>query len=249
MDTAAQFVNVMCNLMRYLLTIILALKFGLATGQNFVYPIIKNNGRSISNFIPNGWILLDSAWGDLNKDKNNDVAFVIQHRDSISLVKIDEGLIDTVITQPRILIIAFYNITTKQYDLIEQSNTFILNHDNPNMEEPFQDISISGEVLEIDFQIFMNAGGWGMSDNSYKFRFQNNQLYLIGADYNYANRASGDTEDRSYNFLTKKVKIVTGNFSDDKQKVKLRSFIFQKMKTLKTFTQPFTWKIEEDFYL
>jgi hypothetical protein len=236
--------------MRYLLTIILALKLGLASGQDFVYPIVKNSGRSISSFIPKGWILLDSAWGDLNNDKNNDIAFIIQHQDSISLTKIDEGFTDTVITQPRILIVAFYNITTKQYDLIEQSNTFILNHDNPNMEEPFQDISISGRVLKIDFEIFMNAGGWGMSNNSYKFRFQNNQFYLIGADYNSANRATGDTEDRSYNFLTKKVKIITGNFSEDNnQIVKSRSFTFQKMKTLKTFTQPFTWKIEEDFYL
>lgn len=235
--------------MRHLLTIIIALKFGLASGQTFVYPIIKNNGSSISNFIPTGWILLDSAWGDLNNDKNNDVAFIIQHRDSISHSKIDEGFTDTVITQPRILVVAFYNITTKQYDLIEQSNTFILNHDNPNMEEPFQDISISSRVLKIDFQIFMNAGGWGMSNNSYKFRYQGNQFYLIGADYNSANRGSGDTEDRSYNFLTKKIKIVTGNFSDDKQKVKLGSFTIQKMKTLKTFTQPFTWEIENGIYL
>ncbi len=238
----------MCNLVRHLLTIIIALKSGFASGQTFVYPIIKNNGSFVSTFIPDGWVLLDSALGDLNNDKNNDIAFIIQHRDSISLAKIDGGFIDTVITQPRILVVAFYNITTRQYEVIEQSNTFILNHDNPNMEEPFQDISISDRVLKIDFEMFMNAGGWGMSNNSYKFRYQDNQFYLIGADHNSANRGSGDTEERSYNFLTKKVKIVTGNFPG-KQKSKLSSFTLQKMKTLKTFAQPFTWEIEKGFYL
>lgn len=192
--------------MRLLLTFLILLKIGVCSGQNFVYPTIKNNGHNFLGFILNGWTLLDSASGDLNNDKHDDIAFVLEHRDSVSLVKSEDGYLDTVVTQPRILIVAFYNIKTNQYDLKKQSNTFILNHDNPNMDEPFQDISIAGGVLKTDFSIFMNAGGWGMSNNSYKFRYQNNRFYLIGADYNYTNRGSGETENRSYNFLTKKSK-------------------------------------------
>lgn len=96
----------------------------------------------------------------MNNDKIYDFAFVLQHNDSVTVIKHDPNFNpnynDTLIFQPRILCIAFYNTTTKQYDLIEQSDSFILCHDNPNMEETFQDISISEGVLQIDFFIFMN---------------------------------------------------------------------------------------------
>lgn len=239
----------MYNLMRRLLTIIFLLNFGLAFGQNFAYPKINVYGKNLLDFIPHNWTLLDSTTGDLNNDQSNDLAFVIQYRDSVSLIKTENDFSDTVLTQPRILIIAFYDKETQQYKMIEQSNTFILNHDDPNMEEPFQDISISKGVLRIDFQIFMNMGGWGMSNNTYKFRYEDKEFILIGADYNSTNRGSGEMEDRSYNFISKKVKTSTGNISTDKQKTEWRKFQIEKLKTFKTFIQPFTWEVEQDCYL
>src|SRR5687768_5784191 len=91
--------GVMCNLMRQLLTIILLLNFGLAFGQDFSFPRIDTYGKTIVDFIPQGWILLDSAAGDLNNDQFNDIAFVIQHKDSVSLVKKEDDYTDTVLTQ------------------------------------------------------------------------------------------------------------------------------------------------------
>lgn len=235
--------------MKRLLTIIFFLTFGFACGQDFSYPIINSQGRDVNSFIPHGWTLLDSTQGDLNKDNHNDLALVIQHIDSVTILKNDFDYTDTVLTQPRILIILFYDQTTNQYQLVEQSNSFILNHDNPNMEEPFQDISISNGVLQIAFQIFMNAGGWGMSNNTYKFRYQDNQFALIGADYNSLNRGSGEIENRSYNFLTKKVKVATGTIESDKEKVVWRTIDLKELKTIKTFKKPFTWEVEKNYYL
>jgi hypothetical protein len=232
--------------MRQLLTIIFLLNFGLVFGQDFSYPSINNHGKDISNFIPNNWTLLDSTQGDLNKDKQKDLVLIVQHKDSVTIINNDN---DTVLTQPRILIILLYDQETNQYQLVENINSFILNHDNPNMEEPYQDISINNGVLKIDFNIFMNMGGWGMSNNSYKFRFQDTDFVLIGADYNYVNRASGETEERSYNFLTKKVKVSTGTIESDKQKVIWRTIDLKELKTFKTFKQPFTWEVENDYYL
>jgi len=235
--------------LKLLLTILFLLNFGLAFGQNFYYPEINGHGKNIIDFIPHNWILLDSTRGDLNNDRSNDLAFIIQYRDSVSLIKREGDFSDTVITQPRILIVVFYDPETKQYKLIEQNNTFILNHDNPNMEEPFQDISISKGVLKIDFQVFMNMGSWGMSNNDYKFRYNDKEFVLIGADYNSTNRSSGETEDRSYDFLSKTVKISTGKTSTDKQKTEWRKIRMEKLKTLKTFIQPFTWEVEKDYFL
>ncbi len=235
--------------MRQLLTTIFLLTFGIAFGQDFSYLSINNQGKDINSFIPNGWTLLDSTKGDLNKDNHNDLVLIIQHKNSVTIIKNDSDYSDTVLTQPRILIILFHNQTANQYQLVEQSNSFILNHDDPNMEEPYQDISVSNCVLKIDFQIFMNEGGWGMSNNSYKFRYQDNQFVLIGADYNSFNRGSGETDDRNYNFLTKKVKVETGTIESDKQKTVWRTIDLKELKTIKTFKQPFTWEVEKDYYL
>lgn len=214
--------------------------------QNFSYPQIKTVSHSISDFVPMGWTVIDSAFGDLNHDKLDDLALVIQLTDSVSLVEDEDGYADTVITQPRILILAFYNKIEGKYNLVLQNNSFILCHDNPGMEEPFQSISIKKGVLNIDFFIFMNIGGWGMSNNTYRFRYQQNKFYLVGADYNYTNRASGEVKNRSYNFLTRKVILGTGNISSNKEKISKKDFKVKELKTFKTFIKPFTFEVEKD---
>lgn len=232
--------------MRILLTIIFLLHCGFVFGQNFSYPSINMQAKDINNFIPNNWKLLDSAQGDLNKDKQTDLALILQYKDSILIVNKDD---DSIVTQPRILIILLYDPPTNQYQLVEKSNSFILYHDDPNMEDPYQDISINSGILKIDFSFFMFSGGWGMYHNSYKFRFQDKSFVLIGADESYVHRATGESEDRSYNFLTKKVKVSTGTISSDKQKVIWRTIDLKEQKTLKTFKEPFSWEVEKDFYL
>lgn len=236
-------------IMRRLLTTIFILTFGFASGQDFSYPNINKQGQDIHSFIPNGWKLLDLTQGDLNKDNHDDAALIIQHKDSVSVIKKELEFSNIVITQPRILIILFYNPTTNQYQLAEKSNSFILNHDNPNTEDPYQDISINKGVLKIDFHIFMNMGGWVMSNNTYRFRFQDNDFALIGAAYYYVNRRSGETENRCYNFVTNKVKASTGTIESDKQKTSKRTLNIKEIKTLKTFLQPFTWEVEKDYYI
>lgn len=218
-------------------------------GQQFSHPAIKYDGLSARDFAPRGWIVLDSATGDLNNDQLSDLAFVLQHKNSISLIKTADGYSDTVTTQPRILVIAFYSPSAKQFIIAEQSNSFILHHDNPNMEDPFDTLLISNGVLQIDFHIWMNMGSWTTSNNSYEFSYQDGQFKLVSAEYFSVDRASGDTEDRSYHFLSKEVKISTGNISRKKVKTKSRPIAIDELKTLKTFEQPFTWEVEAGFYL
>jgi len=84
------------------------------------------------------------------------------------------------------------------------------------MDEPFDGFEISKEgVLGINFLFWFSAGSWSMSTHKYKFRFQNNQFELIGYNSSDSHRASGATTDYSINFLTKKMKITKGNFSND----------------------------------
>jgi len=236
--------------MRPLLIIVFLINIGIATGQNFSYPAVKNEGMTFTDFIPVGWTIKDSVSGDLNNDKNNDLVIVLQLNDSIKLIKQEGNYTDTVTTQPRILLILFRNLPANKFILAEQSNSFILNHDNPTIEDPYQSIKINQGILQIDFQLFSNMGSWSVTSTSYKFQYQDKDFVLIGADNNSFNRSTNDYENYSYNFLTNKWSLTKGNDnSNRKPKTKRHSLDLKKLKTLKTFKQPYTWEVTKDIYL
>ena len=224
----------------------LILLFGITYGQSFSYPSIKSKGQSITDFVPTDWRILESAYGDLNKDTLKDVAIIIQHKDSVSLVN---NLGDVVLTQPRILLILFQNANDKNFRLVEQSTSFILKHDNPGMDDPYQQLTIDKGILEIKFHIFYNVGSWYVTNLAYKFRYLQEQFVLIGADKSSFHRATHDFENYSYNFLTKKRSFTKGNDTKNVKKTTWKVISFPVLKNLKTFTEPFTWEVEKDIYL
>lgn len=232
--------------MRYFLTFTLTILIGVLYGQSFSYPSIKLTASSISDFVPAGWAILDTAYGDLNKDGKTDAAIVIQHNDSVALVK---NLEDTVLTQPRMLLIFFEKSTQSGFVLIEQSNSFILSHDNPVMDDPYQELAINNGILEVKFRLFYNMGSWYVTNATYKFRYQQGQFILIGADQSSFHRATHDFEDYSYNFLTKKRALTKGNYEKGIKKTTWKTLNIQALRSLKTFREPFTWEVETNMYL
>jgi hypothetical protein len=230
--------------------ILFLLNFAVSKAQDYTYPEIKKEGKKIADFIPQGWTLLDSAYGDLNKDNLDDLVIILQGNDSILSIS-DYGLYtDTTTSQPRILAIFFYNNSSKKYELIEQNNSFISTHDNPEAADPYESMLISNEVLSINFQIFYYSGSWVMSNTSYKFRYQNNEFLLIGADDNSMNRGSHDFENYSFNFLAKKWSKSVGNDTiDQKPKQEFHTLDLKTLKTLKTLDKPGTWEVLPDYDL
>ena len=123
--------------------------------------------------MPISWTILDSAYGDLNKDGIKDATIILQHKDSVSVIN---DLQDTVLTQPRILIILFKNRFESSFALIEQNSSFILKYDNSAMDDPYQEMAIKNGVLEIKFHLFYNMGSWYVTNSAYKFRYQQHQF-------------------------------------------------------------------------
>jgi hypothetical protein len=224
----------------------LTIYLGFSYGQDFSYPSINATGQRIIDFVPTGWTILDSAYGDLNKDGIKDAAIIIQHKDSLSLVN---SLEDTVLTQPRMLLILFKKPAENSYELTEQSNSFILKHDNPTMDDPYQELTINNGILEVKFHLFYNMGSWYVTNAVYKFRYKQGQFVLIGADNSSFHRATHDFEDYSYNFLTKKRALTKGNDNKGTKKTDWKPLNISTLKTLKTFKEPFTWEVEPDIYL
>ncbi|MBX3254609.1 MAG: hypothetical protein KF862_10755 [Chitinophagaceae bacterium] len=232
--------------MQYLLSFILTILLGVSYGQDFTYPLIKSKAQSIHDFVPPGWAILDSAFGDLNKDHIKDAVIILQHKDSISLLN---SMDDTVLTQPRILLILFKEPADAGFTVAEQNNTFILKHDNPAMDDPYQEVAINKGILEIRFQLFYNAGSWYVTNTAYKFRYRQKQFALIGADKYSFHRATHDYENYSYNFLTKRRLLTKGNDDTGTKKTSRKSLTFRELKALKTFSEPFTWEVENDIFL
>ncbi len=238
--------------MKSILIILMLFQFGSGLSQDFTYPIVKKEGQKITDFIPNGWAIHDSANGDLNNDKIKDLAMVLQRKDSITIFKNVDGLIDTVKTLPRILVILFRDNSKNKYILVEQSNSFILSSENPSVDDPFQSIKIVKEILLLEFRIFSNVGSWYTTNSIYRFRFQNNSFNLIGADNNSIYKETLDYQYYTYNFIAEKWCMTEGNADEEStQKVKTECYSLElkELKTFKTFTQPYTWEITSGIYL
>jgi len=241
---------------KILLILTILLNLQLAFGQDFNfptesdYPQIEKYGQKIEDFVPKNWKIIEKAPGDLNGDKVQDYAVVIKGNNAKFLNK-NDGLGENIYdTNPRMLIILFKNPLENRYQLAEQSNTFVFVPDSPTMSEPFQAVKIKNGVLQLDFEQWYSAGSWGTTQASYKFKFVSGEFVLIGADKTESARNTGETETRSYNFLSNRMSITTGNFtSDAKKKAKWKTYKVGKLKTFRTFVKPFDWEIEKDYFL
>jgi hypothetical protein len=187
---------------------------------------INPNAKDITSLVPTGWHILESsepvkAEGDLNKDGILDVAIIIE--------KTPESIDDT-----RSLLIAF---GTKDHTFslsIIAENVVLPVYAGGGFGDPFNGISIDrGSVVVSDF---------GGSDerwyHKYRFRFQDDDWYLIGATMGtnfLINEEIGMGNDEDdYNLLTGdfnsrrtddtgEVKITNGN-RGKKKLIKLREF-------------------------
>ncbi|MBF1200635.1 MAG: hypothetical protein HXM14_00320 [Fusobacterium periodonticum] len=194
-----------------------------AFAENF-----PQKAKSINDFVPKGWKILKDengsnfiAKGDLNKDKLEDVAIIIEKNDKKNIKKNDNFGPDELNLNPRILLILFKE-KDGTYSLVAKNDKGFIksegSEDNPALMDTLSDICIKKNVLKITFNYFMSAGSWATSTEVYIFRFQNNRFELIGYESNAYMRNSGEEEKRSINFSTNKVKSTTGgNMFEEKE--------------------------------
>tara|TARA_B110000046_G_scaffold42565_1_gene47226 strand:- start:21222 stop:21923 length:702 start_codon:yes stop_codon:yes gene_type:complete len=212
-------------------------------GQSDV--ILTNMGTNLVDIIPNNWRLLDSAIGDLNQDGISDLIFAIQKTDKNN-TELNDGLgTDTLDLNPRMLAI-YFGTESGGFKKQLVSEYFIILRDSPTMDEPFEGFNISKKgILDVNFRFWHSAGSWFMSNHKYRFRFQNNEFALIGYDSSEAHRASGETTDYSVNFLTRKIKITKGNFSNNEpESIERKEFYLEKLLTIKSIKKPFKLEFE-----
>jgi len=152
----------------------------------------------------------------MNGDGISDLVLVLRMTSPKNLMKVWNGG-DKLDTNPRMLVVAFghkdhlYSVVTANHELIPRNT-------NPNMEDPFHDIKIVKGKLSVSLGVFMDAGGWSMSDMSYTFRYQGDCLQLIGYDRTDMDRSSGEEKDVSINYLSMKKNTSTSKPDEEKPK-------------------------------
>jgi hypothetical protein len=177
-----------------------------------------------SKFIPQGWKILETATGDLNRDGQIDAALIIQQNNPNN-IKSHDGLgSDRLNLNPRKLLVLFKTaqgnqLMTENYSLPTEND-----EESPCLADPLEDggIVITKGLLKINLHYWLSCGSWYVTNNSYTFRYQNNNFNLIGFDSNDFHRASGDITEKSINFSTGKVKSTTGKneFAETAQPIK-----------------------------
>jgi hypothetical protein len=224
----------------------------LAASAQTPLPKIDSAGKDVAGFIPPGWFVEHSAFGDLNNDKIEDMVIVIQPKDSMTESRYNcdtKAWDDEEKGFPRVLFIIFGE-ESGSYRLALQDNDFILRPDEGGMRgDPFEGeaISIKNNVLSFGF-----SGGtsqrWTVQ---YKFRYQHNDWYLIGASSGGYHSVLGTANENSYNLITGKVKITESEdiFGKEHATVKWKTIPKQELKTIKALGRPFCWEIEPGIFL
>ena len=202
---------------------------------------VVSKEQSIDNFIPENWILIDTAYGDLNKDNVSDVAIVVRNTDKKNII-LNDG--DSVNNNPYSLIILFKDQSTNTYKQTIKNDKFIPHDDAIPKHGPFSAITVVNGNLRIELATVFDVGTHYFSSVNYLFRHQDNDFALIGAETSFTNKADGKTEDYSINFLTKKYSITNSNAFDENQKAttEWKTFELDKLKTLSTIDEALTWK-------
>ena len=191
--------------------------------------------KDIVSLIPDGWHILEKVEGepvkvegDLNKDNILDIAAVIEKTTSNNEAE----------APPRSLLIAFGN-NDNTYSLSIIADNVIMSADAGGVwGDPFDSLTIDrGSVVVSDY----GGSNWRWY-NKYRFRFQDNDWYLIGAtmgSYFTGTTTMDNADEEDYNLLTGdyiikrrdengKLNVIKGN-RGIRPLVKLREFNLEDM--------------------
>jgi hypothetical protein len=223
--------------MRVIVILLLLIIGKSSSGQPFFYPVFKDSGKTVHDFIPATWLLKDSVAGDLNGDGTPDVALIAEYKNAITEIRPDSSKHKA---SPRILLILFKNSISGFYHPVLQNNTYISRTGEDGTDgETFKKLSISKKILSIEYE-------YPIGNSIYKFRFQNGDFFLIGTN-SFASHNSEFTE-LDINFLTGKVKETTGDPAS-KTKIKWHNVLISQPVKLRDLKMLFSLQVLPGIYL
>lgn len=220
-----------------------------AYAQQFTYPKIKFKSKILDDLKFNNWKVIHTAYGDLNNDKIQDIALILEYDKEIKEKRAygdNETELIEEFQKPRIL--AVYFKFFDGYKLALQNNDFILrSEEGGSIGDPLKDIQIKDNTLCITFS---GGSNWRWNLN-YDFKYQQKQWFLIDAKNRYYHNDSGEMTENSYDFKNRKVTKTSGNLYNRNQSntQELFDLKIKQNPTLSTLKKPWTWEILPDNFL
>ena len=236
--------------MKTLLTVLITILSGILYAQS-----IPTKAKNLTSFVPENWKAIKMVHGDLNNDQKDDLVLIIEEDNPKNIIENDGMGSKFLNLNPRYLLIIFQ--TPNGFELKELNKTFIPkenNEESPCLMDPLVegDIQINKGVLLLSLNYWLSCGSYGISRDTYTFRYQNGEFELIGFDSMEASRSSGEIIEHSVNFSTKKMSITTGenlfgNPDEEEEiepeiKTEWKTFKLKKLKNLKTLKFPLEWE-------
>ncbi len=155
--------------------------------------------RNASDFLPKGFVVVNTIKGDLNKDGAEDCVLIIKSTDKSQIITNESG--EKSDRNRRGIIVLFkkgnqFELATKNYKCFSSEN-----EDGGVYFAPELSVNIKKGNLIVHYS-HGRYGYW-----SYTFRFQNSDFQLIGYDSAYRSNFVSDWvtfDEESINFLNKK---------------------------------------------
>jgi hypothetical protein len=185
------------------------------------YPPLPAEAATAEAFLPMGWGIETRTEGDLNGDSKADLALVLRSQDRANVIPVEMcgAELDT---NPSILAILLAK-PGGGYRLAVENHALIPRRENSCQLDGLTAMSVERGALRFDFERMMSAGGWDMGSTTFKWRWRDGALRLIGFDRSNVKRNTGAMTRISINYPTGRAKISTGNIGTDRETVRWKT--------------------------
>ena len=189
-------------------SVLVTLLFASATHSSQAQSLAQQ-GTTVEDIVPTGW-LHHEAQGDLNKDGIMDIVVVATPDYKENTLTRDDGYVYN-FNQP---ILAIYFGTDQGLQLWKRYDKVIPADESENCHHDIGLEITSRGTLRISIQLFCSMGSYGMSTDTYTYRYQDGDFYLIGKDQEEMMRNTGECTTVSENYLTRKRQVVKSNIAE-----------------------------------
>ena len=180
--------------------------------QKVVETILFKPQTTAQEAFPNNCDTVCFQQGDLNNDGIQDLVVCATPRNPENMMVRDDGY-EYNFNKPVLAI--YFGQEGEKYSLFKEYPNTI-----PGPEDEFSFVTVEPEiteegVLKLGLEWFYSAGSSAVDQNSYLYRYQDGDFYLIGSETQSYSRMSGEAENVSSNYLTKKQLTTTFSMMDD----------------------------------